>query len=85
MEGLIHNFRRSRTTQNTKHLIISLEESDTRAKAEQYKGKNVVFTTETGKEIVGKIASAHGNKGCVRVIFERSLPGQSLGKKVKVA
>ncbi|MDP3728700.1 MAG: 50S ribosomal protein L35ae [bacterium] len=85
MEGIINNFRRSKTNQNTKHLIISMDSVDSRAKAEKYLGKKVIFTTETGKEISGEVKSAHGNKGCIRVIFERALPGQSLGQKVKVA
>ena len=84
MEGIINNFRRSKTTQNTKHIIISLDTVDSRAKAKEYLGKKVAFITETGKEITGEIRSTHGNKGCIRAIFERSLPGQSLGKKVTV-
>jgi len=85
MEGIINNFRRNRSSQNTKHIIISLPGVDAREKAVKYVGKKVIFSTQTGKEIAGEVKSAHGNKGCIRVIFERSLPGQSLGQKVKVA
>ncbi|HIJ04562.1 MAG: large subunit ribosomal protein L35Ae [archaeon GW2011_AR17] len=85
MEGIINNFRRSKTNQNTKHLIISIDGIDSRIKAQKFLGKKVIFTTETGKEITGEVMSAHGNKGCIRAIFERALPGQSLGQKVKVA
>ena len=67
-----------------KHMILTVSEVDTREKAEKLVGKKVVFTTQTGKEIVGKIASAHGNTGAIRAIFERGLPGQSVGQKVKV-
>ncbi len=84
MEGIINNFRRARAHQDTKHLVISLYGVDSREKAAKYVGKKVTFTTETGKEISGEIRAAHGNKGCIRAIFERSLPGQSLGQKVKV-
>lgn len=85
MEAIINNFRRSKTNQTTNHIIISLHAVDSREKATKYVGKKVTFTTETGKQILGEVKSAHGNKGCIRAIFERGLPGQSLGKKVQVA
>lgn len=49
-------------------------------------GKKVVWTTPSKdkKTITGKISAAHGNKGCVRVIFEHGMPGQSLGTEAKV-
>lgn len=84
MEGIINNFRRARAHQDTKHIIISIDGIDSREKASKYIGKKVMFTTPSGKEISGEVRSAHGNKGCIRAIFERSLPGQSLGQKVKV-
>ena len=34
--------------------------------------------------IVGKITCTHGNKGAVRVVFDKGLPGQSLGQEVKI-
>lgn len=85
MEGIINNFRRARAHQNTKYAVVSINSIDSKAKAEKTLGKKVIFTTQTGKEIVGEIRGSHGNSGCVRVLFERSLPGQSLGQKVKVA
>lgn len=85
MEGIISNFTRNRSSQNTKHIIIHVPSIDSRDGAKKLVGKKVIFKTETGKEISGEIRSAHGNSGCIRVIFERGLPGQSLGKKVVVA
>lgn len=67
-----------------KHMILTVPEVDTREKAEKLVGKKVIFKTQTGNEIVGKIASAHGNTGAIRAIFERGLPGQSVGQKVKI-
>ena len=84
MEGVIKNFRRGRTTQKTNHMIIYLDESDNREKASELVGKEVVWKSPKGKEINGKVASAHGNKGAIRVIFEKGLPGQSLGTKVEI-
>jgi len=30
------------------------------------------------------VADAHGNKGAVRVIFEKGMPGQAIANKVEV-
>ena len=84
MEGVIKNFRRGRTTQKTNHMIVYLDDVSSREKASGLVGKEVVWKSPKGKEINGKVASAHGNKGAIRVIFEKGLPGQSLGTKVEV-
>ena len=84
MEGVIKNFRRGRTTQKTNHMIVYLNEVKKRDKASELVGKAVVWKSTAGKEINGKVASAHGNKGAVRVIFETGMPGQSLGTKVEI-
>ena len=84
MQGTIVNFRRGRRTQKTNHIIIHLENSDTKEKAAKLVGKVVVWKSPAGKEIKGKVASSHGNKGAVRVIFEKGMPGQSLGNKVEL-
>jgi len=84
MQGAIKNFRRSRTRQKTNHMVVYLSDTDNREKASKLVGKSVVWKSPKGKEINGKVASAHGNKGAVRVIFEKGLPGQSLGNNVEV-
>lgn len=84
MEGVIKNFRRSRTRQKTDHMIIYLNDIPNREKASGLVGKEVVWKSPKGKEISGKVANAHGNKGAVRVIFDKGMPGQSLGTKVEI-
>ena len=77
MEGIIVNFRGSKRTKKFNHLIINVN---------QIKGlidKEVVWKSEKGKEIKGKIVKEHG-KHAVRAIFERGLPGQALGNKVEI-
>ena len=46
-------------------------------------GKEVTWKSSSGKVINGKISSSHGNKGLVRAIFEKGLPGQSIGTEVE--
>tara|TARA_Y100000310_G_scaffold345214_1_gene462760 strand:- start:2032 stop:2232 length:201 start_codon:yes stop_codon:yes gene_type:complete len=65
-------------------MIVQINDSDNREKAAKLVGKAVVWKSPAGKEIKGKVASAHGNSGAIRVIFEKGLPGQSLSGKVEV-
>ncbi len=79
-------FRRGRKTFKPKHFLIEIDGIDSRDKAKEFVGKNVSWTS-TGKEpkiIDGIIKSAHGNSGVVRALFERGLPGQSIGTEVKI-
>ncbi|MEA3430829.1 MAG: 50S ribosomal protein L35ae [Nanoarchaeota archaeon] len=84
MDAVIVSFRRSRHTQKDNHMILSVPGIEDKEKATPLVGKTVVFTTESKKEIKGKVAAAHGTKGAIRAIFEKGMPGQSLGKKVKI-
>ena len=84
MEGVIKNFRRSMHTTTMNHMIVYLDSSESREKAAKLVGKEVVWKSPAGKEIKGKVASAHGNKGAIRVIFEKGMPGQSVGTKVEL-
>jgi large subunit ribosomal protein L35Ae len=83
MEGTIVNYRRNGTGQTPNHLVVTVESVDTRDKAEKMVGKKVTYHTGK-KDMVGKINAAHGNKGALRAVFETGLPGQCLGKKVKI-
>jgi large subunit ribosomal protein L35Ae len=47
-------------------------------------GKTVSWKSPVGKVITGKITNVHGNKGVLRVQFEKGMPGQSIGAKVEV-
>lgn len=82
MEGTIVNYRLSRHVQKNNEMIVVLDAVTKRADAQQLVGKKVTYTTAAGKVITGTIVSAHGNKGAVRVRFEKGMPGQALAKKV---
>lgn len=84
MQGVIVNFRRGRKTQKMNHLIVCLNSVDSKEKAAKLVGKAVVWKSPAGKEIKGKVASAHGNNGAVRVIFEKGMPGQSFSTTVEI-
>ena len=92
MEGIIKSYRRGRHTQNTRQMIIVADGFSSKKEAESLIGKEVIYKIlrkekkGRGKEkmIKGKISAIHGNKGLVRAIFEKGLPGQSLGEKVEI-
>lgn len=66
--------------------MIEVEGTNKREDAKKFVGKKVVWTSE-GKnktKINGKIAAAHGNKGVMRAIFEKGLPGQAIGTEVEI-
>jgi len=84
MKAKIANYRSGRTTQKDNQMVLYIDDVNSKEEAQKLVGKTVVFKTETGKEIKGKISNIHGNKGAVRALFERGMPGQSLGKEVEI-
>ncbi|MFW9826629.1 MAG: 50S ribosomal protein L35ae [Candidatus Thorarchaeota archaeon] len=85
MEGVISNYKRGRHTVHQKHCIIVFPSIQTRKDANKLIGRTVIWNSPTGKDLKGIITRAHGNNGAVRAHFKKAgVPGQALGKKVKV-
>jgi len=83
MKGIVVQFRRGRHVIHEKHYLLDLGFKD-RVEAKKMKGKEVSWKSPSGKVIVGKISDAHGNKGLVKAIFEKGLPGQAITTEVEV-
>lgn len=86
MEGKISNFKRGRHTVTGNQMIVVVSGVSDKEKASSLVGKKVVYECEgkNKKQIKGEIRSAHGNKGALRVLFETGMPGQAIGKTVKI-
>ena len=86
MKGVIVHFRGSFRNKTGNQMVIIPEGVSSVDKAKPLVGKKVVWTSpgKNKKEIVGKVTSTHGGKGAVRALFERGLPGQSLGEEVDI-
>jgi len=84
MEGKIVQFRRGRKTIIERHFLIEIKGVSNKKDAEKFVGKEVEWKSPAGKKIVGKISATHGNKGVVRAIFEKGLPGQAVTTKVEI-
>lgn len=84
MKGTIVNFRRGRHLQHPNQIVILIDGIKSKEDTKKVLNKKVVWTTPSGKEIIGETVKAHGNKGAVLARFTKGLPGQSIGTKVKV-
>ena len=82
--GKVIQFRRGRHTYHKRHFLIEIPKISTIKEAEKFVGKDVEWKSPAGKIIKGKIASAHGNKGVIRIIFEKGLPGQAITTEVEI-
>ncbi len=85
MDAIIENYRRGRHTEYCDQFIVVVDGCDSLEKAEKLVGKAVVWTTPSGKQMKGKVASSHGNNGKIRVVMEKGLPGQAVGTKLEIA
>jgi len=84
MEAVITSFRRSKRVLSSNQMILRVGSIENKDKASKLVGKEVSWKSSAGNEIKGKISAVHGGNGAVRVIFERGMPGQSLGTKVSI-
>ncbi len=83
MNGIVVQFRRGRKTIHERHYLLDVGLTS-RAEAKKMAGKSVSWKSPSGKIIKGKISDAHGNKGLVRAIFEKGLPGQAITSEVAI-
>jgi len=84
VKGKVVQFRRGRKTIHERHFLIEIQDVSNKEDATKFVGKGVVWKSPAGKEINGKIAATHGNKGVVRAIFEKGLPGQAVTTDVEI-
>lgn len=82
-KGKVVQFRRGKRTVHERHFLIEVEGMN-KEKASKMIGKAVSWKSPAGKIINGKIASTHGNKGVLRAIFEKGLPGQAITTEVEI-
>jgi len=83
MKGIVVQFRRGKKIIHERHYLLDIGLAS-REEAKKLAGKEVVWKSSAGKEIKGKISDAHGNKGLVRAIFEKGLPGQAITTEIEV-
>ena len=75
MEATIVHFRQGRHHVTPNQMVLDISGVETKQDAAKLVGKKVIWASPAKKEITGKITGAHGNKGAVRVLFEKGMPG----------
>ena len=83
MKAKIVQFRRGLKRIHERHYILDVNVKS-REEAGKFIGKKVMWKSLSGKEINGEISAPHGNKGLVRAIFEKGLPGQARNEEVEL-
>ena len=83
MKGKVVQFRRGRKRIHERHFILNVD-AKSKEEADKFVGREVIWKSPANKEIKGKVSSAHGNKGLIRAIFEKGLPGQARNDEVEV-
>jgi len=83
MKAIVVNFRRSLKHIHKRHFLINVGKTNKNDAAAMV-GKSIEWKSPAGKILRGKISGAHGNKGLVRAIFERGLPGQAINTECEV-
>ena len=83
-KGVVTSYRRGKHLQHPNQVILLFKDVETRAAASGLIGMKVKWTSETGREFLGKVLGPHGNSGAVRAKFRTNLPGQSIGTPVVI-
>jgi len=83
MKAVIVSFRRGRHRYKPRHFIIEIKNSG-KENSSKFIDKNIVWKSPSGKKINGRIAALHGNKGLLRAIFEKGLPGQAINTEAEI-
>lgn len=83
MKAKVIQFRRSKNKIKDRHYLIDVGAKN-KEDAAKFIGKDVSWKSPSGKIIKGKIMASHGNKGIVRAIFEKGLPGQAMTNEVEI-
>ena len=82
-KAVFTGYRGGLHTQRNKQILLTIEHVDTRDKAAQYIGRNVVWRSPTGNPLIGKITRVHGRRGVVRARFRKGLPGHAVGAELE--
>ena len=84
MKAQVVSFRRGRHRVKPRHFILQVSGIENKEKAQELLNKTVVWKSPVGKEIKGTVMASHGNKGLIRAVFEKGLPGQAINTEVEI-
>lgn len=82
--GIFVNFRQGMFRQYPHNILIRIPGIDSSNSAAKYIGRKVIWRSESGKKLVGKIVKTHGRNGVLLSRFKKGLPGQAIGSSVEI-
>ena len=82
LQGVVTSYRRGKHLQHPNEVLLLFDAVKTGAAAATLVGRKVKWTSENGREFMGKVLGPHGNSGAVRAKFRTNLPGQAIGTPV---
>ncbi|WP_455282602.1 50S ribosomal protein L35ae [[Eubacterium] cellulosolvens] len=82
--GIFVNFRQGMFRQYPHNILIRIPGIDSSNSAAKYIGRKVIWRSESGKKLVGKIVKTHGRNGVLLSRFRKGLPGQAIGSSVEI-
>jgi large subunit ribosomal protein L35Ae len=82
--GIFVNIRQGMFRQYPHNILIRIPGIDSSNSAAKYIGKKVIWRSESGKKLVGKIVKTHGRNGVLLSRFKKGLPGQAIGSSVEI-
>jgi len=84
IQGIFVNYRQGMFSQNTHSALIRIPGISSVGAASKYIGRKVIWQSQTGKQLTGKLITTHGQAGILLARFKRGLPGQALGTEVEI-
>jgi large subunit ribosomal protein L35Ae len=82
--GIFVNIRQGMFRQYPHNILIRIPGIDSSNSAAKYIGRKVIWRSESGKKIVGKIVKTHGRNGVLLSRLKKGLPGQAIGSSVEI-
>uniref|UniRef100_A0A0B6Y079 Large ribosomal subunit protein eL33 n=1 Tax=Arion vulgaris TaxID=1028688 RepID=A0A0B6Y079_9EUPU len=96
-KGIFTGYKRGLRNSHENTTLIKIEGVSNKDEADFYVGKRVVYlykakkaVARIGKEatkvrtVIGRVTRSHGNTGAIRARFNRTLPPQAMGSRVRV-
>jgi len=84
VHGIFVNYRQGMFRQSNHDVLIRVDGATSASSASKYIGRTVVWRSQTGKRLVGRVVSTHGDGGVLLSRFKRGLPGQAIGTSVEI-
>lgn len=93
VKGAVVGFTRNLANQKSHTALLKIQNVNDKASTGFYLGKKVFYIYKAQKAdkkgskfraIAGKVTRPHGTNGAVRAKFSTNLPGQAVGKNVRV-